>query len=790
MTELRVAVRDLVAFCHRSGDIDHRFTASPTGEQGIEGHRRLYRRRPATYRSEYPVSYRQRFGDLELLLVGRADGYDPVAGLVEEIKTCRVPAAAIPEQVSRRHLAQARLYGALIAREARLEALCVRLTWFNIDSGAEQALEQHYSAAELEQFLQRTLQRFAHWMARLAARRRARDHSVAQLPFPYGVFRAGQRSIAERVYKCVDQGGQLMIEAPTGLGKTAAVLFPALKALANGKHDRLLFITAKTVGGRAAESALRDFAAAGMSAPALTLTARERICLAPGRACSGEDCPYARGYYDRLPAAMDRAIDAPLLGRADIEAIAREFEVCPYQLSLDLLPWSDVVIADIHYLYSLGGVLSGMARQDGGRWTALVDEAHNLPSRARSLYGARLAKRDLMAVKRAAPGGLKTALERLNRALLALQRDDWSEPDFDSRDQLPGEFIGALQRFAAAVGEQLAQEPVLLARQPPLADFYFQVLQFLRVAEQWGAEYRFERRRGEGRQGLEVALNCLDPGRLLAERQGCLHSVTAFSATLSPPAWMRASLGFSETAVYRREESPFASDQLRVCLATGIDTRYRHRQDSLPALASLVRQWLERESGNCIVYFPSYSYLQACLQELDRLAPGGPARTRWVQERHCDDQSRAGLLQLLEERRDVAAFCILGGVFGEGIDLPGRRLSSVVVVGVGLPQVNRETEQLRHYYESALGAGFEYAYLYPGLQKVGQALGRVVRRPEDRGKALLIDRRYGQPGYRALLPPWWSYRVLRENNYLPESEEDRALHSRSGNATPPVISQE
>jgi DNA excision repair protein ERCC-2 len=790
MTELRVAVRDLVAFCHRSGDIDHRFTASPTGEQGIEGHRRLYRRRPATYRSEYPVSCRQRFGDLELLLVGRADGYDPVAGLVEEIKTCRVPAAAIPEQVSRRHLAQARLYGALIAREAQLDELCVRLTWFNIDSGAEQALEQHYRAPELEQFLQQTLQRFAHWMERLAARRRARDLSVAQLPFPYGAFRAGQRGIAERVYKCIDQGGQLMIEAPTGLGKTAAVLFPALKALANGKHDRLLFITAKTVGRRAAENALRDFAAAGLSAPALTLTARERVCLAPGRACSGEDCPYARGYYDRLPAAMDRAIDSPLLGRAEIEAIAREFEVCPYQLSLDLLPWSDVVIADIHYLYSLGGVLSGMARQDGGRWTALVDEAHNLPPRARSLYGARLAKRDLMAVKRTAPGGLKPALDRLNRALLALQRDDWSEPDFDSRDQLPGEFIGALRSFAAAVGEQLAQEPVLLARRPPLADFYFQVLQLLRVADQWGAEYRFELHRGEGRQGLEVALNCLDPGRLLAERQSYLHSVTAFSATLSPPAWVRASLGFSETAVYRREESPFASDQLQVYLATGIDTRYRHRQDSLPALASLVRQWLERETGNCIVYFPSYSYLQACLRELDRIGPAGPERTRWVQERLHGDEGRAGLLQLLEERRDVAAFCILGGVFGEGIDLPGRRLSSVVVVGVGLPQVNRETEQLRRYYESTLGAGFEYAYLYPGLQKVDQALGRVVRRPEDRGKALLIDRRYGQPGYRALLPPWWSYRVLRENNYQSGSDGDRPLHSRSGNSMPPVNSME
>jgi DNA excision repair protein ERCC-2 len=786
MTELRVAVTDLVAFCHRSGDIDHRFSASPTGEQGVEGHRRVYRRRPETYRSEYAVTYRQRFGDLELVLGGRADGYDPVAGVVEEIKTCRVPASAIPGQVSRRHLAQGRLYGALIARELRLKALSVRLTWFNIDSGEEHALEQHYTAAELEQFLQATLRRFADWLRRLATRRRERDRSLEQLEFPYGTFRAGQRSIAERVYKCIHQGGQLMIEAPTGLGKTAAVLFPALKALASARHDRLLFITAKTVGRRAAEDALRDFTAKGMAAPALTLTARERICFSPGKACSGEDCLYARGYYDRRPSALVRAIECGALARADIEAIAREFTVCPYQLTLDLLPWVDVVIADIHYLYSLSGVLSGMAQQTGGRWTALVDEAHNLPSRARAMYGARLAKRDLMAVRRTAPGGLKPSLDRINRALLSLQRSPWAETDFDSRRELPGELIDALQGFAAAVGDHLSLEPVLLARQPPLAELYFQVLQFLRVADQWDEEYRFELHRGEGRQSLEVSLNCLDPGRLLAARQRQLHSVTVFSATLSPPDWTRGRLGLADSAVYRREVSPFGSDQLQVYLATGIDTRYRRRQASMPALASLVLRWLEREPGNCIIYFPSYRYLQECLRALDHAGLDALARLRWVQERELGEESRSGLMQLLEARRDVAAFCILGGVFGEGIDLPGSRLSSVVVVGVGMPQYNRDTEQLRRYYDSRYGAGFEYAYLYPGLQKVDQALGRVVRRPEDRGRALLIDSRYGRADYRALLPPWWSYRVWC-GEVSEEAETGVSPQPKSGNSPPPRI---
>jgi DNA excision repair protein ERCC-2 len=757
MPDIIVTVRELVAFCHRSGDIDHRFMPSPSGVQGVAGHQRVYRRRPASYHSEFPVEYRHSLGDLRLLLRGRADGYDADAALVEEIKTCRVKPATIPATVTRMNLAQGRIYAAIIALEQDLAQLEVRLTWFNIDSGEETALSQTYTRQELAEFLDDSLTRFSGWLATLAELRQLRDRGLVTLAFPHGEFRQGQREIAELVYKCIDQAGRLMIEAPTGIGKTAAVLYPALKALATGKHDRIVYVTAKTVGRRAAEDTLETFSRNGLRLSALSLTARDNICFSPGKACHGDDCPFARGYYDRLPQALAAAIRSPGLRRADIETLARSFDVCPYQLAMDLLPWVDLVIADLHYVYSLTATIGGLIQQDSRRWTVLLDEAHNLPDRARRMYRASLAKAKLMAIKRDPPAGLGSALNRLNRSLLALQKEQWQEPDYDSRTELPQDLLQALADFTASTGERLAQEPALLHHHPGLLDFYFEVLQFQRIVDNWGDDFRLELSRDAGRQSLQLTLNCLDPSRLLEQRQLPLHAMTAFSATLSPPDWTRSALGLAPDAVFSRQLSPFDGNQLEVFLDTRVDTRYTRRQASLPALAATVLAWLGREQGNCIIYFPSYRYLQDTLAELQGLGLGELGRSLWVQRPELSEPGRQELLQLFEERRDVAAFCILGGVFGEGIDLPGERLSSVVIVGVGLPRFGRETEQLRVWFQQHYGAGFEYAYLYPGMQKVDQALGRVIRHSQDRGRALLIDSRYAQRQYRDLLPRWWTY---------------------------------
>jgi DNA excision repair protein ERCC-2 len=756
--EYRVSVRQLAEFCFSEGDIDYRFTPSPTAVEGIEGHGQVYRRRPDSYQREYSVEYRDERGDFSLTLRGRADGYDPGRGYVEEIKTCRVEPDAIPEAVSAVHWAQARLYAALICtREDAREALDLQLTYFNVDTGEEHSRRESGTRDDLLGFLERTLDNYCSWIEQVHRARLTRDESIKLLDFPHPEYRRGQRELAENVYMCAVQGGQLLLQAPTGIGKTAAVLFPAVKALQQGKHDALCYVTAKTVGSRAAEETLALLAAGGLEIHSLTLTAKERVCFSPGKACHGDDCPFARGYYDRLPAARSAAFSQyRALDRDAVEELARRFEVCPYQLASDLLPWVDICIGDIHYVYSFHAGIGTIMESRQKRWTVLLDEAHNLPGRARKMYSAELRKRDLMAARRESEGAVRKALEACNRMLLDLQKQEWEAAEFHGMETPQGLLEGRLQKLVAAISERGNRDGAWLQARPAVRDFYFAVLQFLRVLENIDVDYRFElRRRNRDKQSLSLHLNCLDPSRLLRARQRAPHSVTAFSATVSPPAWVGPALGFDREAVYLALPSPFAPEQYRVTVNTAIDTRFQAREHSLPALAEVIRDWLAEVPGNCIVYFPAYQYMADVLA---LLGENLVQRQVFVQEREQDDASRARLLSELRERRDVAAFCILGGVFGEGIDLPGEDLSSVVIVGVGLPQVNRETRSLRDYYQAGTGQGFAQAYLYPGMQKVNQALGRVIRCSGDRGRALLIDRRYREPEYRELLPPWWDYR--------------------------------
>ncbi|MBT5007134.1 MAG: ATP-dependent DNA helicase [Halieaceae bacterium] len=756
MLEFGVNVRDLVAFCHRSGDIDHRYTPSPSAEQGIEGHGRIYRRRPESYQREYPVNFIHCEQGINLHLRGRADGVDLARGLVEEIKTCRVDAASIPAAVKELHYSQARIYAALVAIQHDLDCLEVRLTWLNIDSDEEFNMSRNYDRAELHTYLLETLALFSDWLSLLASERDSRQRSLESLKFPHGQFRSGQRDIAELVYKCVDQGGELMVEAPTGIGKTAAVLYPALKAMASQKHEAIVFVTSRTVGRRTAEDCLSLMSERGLQLCSLSLTAKESICFSPGKACHGDDCPFAKGYYDRLPAAMTEAVQDGILRRQEIESIARRHEVCPYQLAIDLMPWVDVLIADAHYVFSFYAGVGRMMEQDQRRWTVLVDEAHNLPERARGMYSGQLGKAELMRVKKVSSPVVKRSLEKVNRAMLALQKQDW--PEQDLRCSLPVTLINSLGDFVAAVGVAMADDVRFAPHNPQLMNFYFAVLQWLRIAEHWGDEYRLELLRGEGPQGLLLRLNCLDPSRLLSNSHKRSHALVVFSATLSPQSWMGQLLGLNETAVYRRMTSPFEPAQLDVVVETAIDTRYRQREASAPQLAERLSAFLAEAKGNSIIYFPSYRYLRTTLELMQGSGSALPDRLLWQQHPEQTEADRASLFTALERHRHVVAFCILGGVFSEGIDLPGALLTNVAIVGVGLPQVGAEREQLRQWYQEVYGQGFEYAYLYPAMQKVDQALGRVVRTDTDRGSALLIDNRYGWPAYRELLPPWWSYR--------------------------------
>mgnify|MGYP001822626265 FL=1 len=397
-----------------------------------------------------------------------------------------------------------------------------------------------------------------------------------------------------------------------------------------------------------------------------------------------------------------------MLQRESLQALAERHRICPHQLATDLLPGVDSVIADAHYVFSLQRLV-GRRMEESRRWSVLLDEAHNLPDRARSMYSASLSKAALMRVKKPADGSVKRALDKLNRALLALQRDS-AEGDvgYVILNKLPAALTNAAADVVAAVLDRMGEDVRFVPANPALMDFFFGLLQWLRVADQWGDEYRLELDPGEGKQGLGLRLNCLDPSRLLAVSHARAHATIAFSATLSPRDWMRQLLGLRETTVCRQLNSPFSPEQLQVELEMRIDTRYQQREASLPRLAERIAQFLAQVSGNVIVYFPSYRYMHSTLEVL-RAMQGLQGRELWEQHQEMDEVARKGLFETLQRSGNVAAFCILGGLFSEGIDLPGDLLKGVVVVGVGMPQVGQERELLRQWYQQVYGAGFEYA---------------------------------------------------------------------------------
>jgi len=754
MSEFTISVRELAAFCHRRGDLDARFGPGPTAAEGVRGHRELAAARGPDYLAEYPLELTRRLGDLTLRLRGRADGYLPSLPMVEEIKTCRIDPARLPADLSRLHLAQAQLYAAMLAAAEGFPHVQVRLTWYQLDRREEHSLDQRYSAAELAEFLDRSLVCYADWLRQRLLHKARRDASIRALAFPFKAYRQGQREVAELVYKCVHGGGQLMLEAPTGLGKTAAVLYPALKGLAYDCHEHVAFCTAKHSGRDAARDTLARFAADGLIATTLTLTAKERICFSPGHACRADDCHYARGYYDKLAAAREEALGLSALDQPAVEALARRHALCPYQLGLDLLPWVDVAIVDQHHVFSLHAAVSGLAAQSAARWSVLVDEAHNLPGRARGMYSATLpgdftAAREVL---RGPPRRALAALEQTRRSLLQAQVS--GDGDYAVLDAPPASLLSAIQTVIAALTEQMAQPGAPVRPHPAVQTLYFELLHFARLADLAAADFCCECLPAEDGR---LRLNCIDPARLLALRHVELHAVVAFSATLSPPGWMRALLGLDTGAVFRRCASPFRPQQLAVTIEPRIDTRLSRREQTRPRLLARLVDWLSAQPGNCLVFFPSYRYLNDCVDDLRPLLEG---RQLWVQPAPGGTSGPGELREMLRTQRNVCGLCLLGGSFSEGIDLPGDQLASVVLVGPGLPQPDCDNRLQQDYFQRLYREGFRYASLYPAMQRVNQSLGRVVRGDDDSGSALLIDERYAQSGYRDLLAPHWTYRVL------------------------------
>ena len=736
---LTLPIRRLVEFLLRTGSIDSRFTGFDRALEGARLHRKLQRaavKEYPDYQAEAALKQDYTCAGIAYTLEGRADGiFTDKDGTptIDEIKTTTLPPEFITGEQSPEHWAQAQIYAAIYARQQGLPAMRVRLVYYQVDEDLEFTFNHDYSADALDAIVTDLLTQYAPWAKRSAEWQRMSRASWQALPFPFASYRPGQRAMMNAVYKTCTEGGQLLCQAPTGIGKTMSVLFPALKAV--GEGGPIFYLTARGTTRAAAENALTLLRAADpdLKLRSVTLTAKDKICLQEHRECTPEACPYANGYYDRVKAALWDGLDTHALTADALQALANKHKVCPFELGLDLSLWCDVVVGDYNYLFDPVVHLMRFF-ETAGDYLFLIDEAHNLPGRARDMHSASLCKSVFYDAKKRLGKGkssLKNALTKVNNIFIEW-RHRCEEILGDSRfgrtyfeKSRAEDFDRALTKLCEPLEIWLDEHRDPGETHDALLQLYFDIRAWLRVADTFDNHFVLQ----ISAVGSEVraAMLCLDPSDFLAADFAKGRAAVLFSATLAPAGYYKDLCGLSDArAVALR--SPFDPTNMGLWCARQVSTRYKDRADSIAKVSDLLAVMTAAQPGHYLAFFPSYSYLQQVWEDFTARYPDQPTL---CQESAMDEGQRTEFLAqfLARDGKPLLGFAVLGGVFGEGVDLTGESLIGVAVVSPGLPQIGPRQEQLRDYFEETRGAGFDYAYRYPGMNKVLQAAGRVIRTP-------------------------------------------------------------
>jgi len=775
-----MSVRELCAYALMGGDLDLRpgmgkhFSAE-RASLGAAVHRKLQAEAGVEYTPEVTLSHAVLFRDLCFEIDGRADGIlktDPIT--VDEIKTVSARAFSLPPDPL--HDAQVKCYAYFLCCERGLETVCTRLTYYRIEDERTKYLTATHTKGELESFFFDLLSR-VEYRARIL-----HEHQTVLLPsvgggrFPFSSLREGQDVLLKECYHDIRASKRLFAEAPTGIGKTVSTLYPAVRAVGEGHADKIFYLTAKAATRREAFSAAARIFEAGSHLRTVVLTAREQICpneaakrdpTGVSRHCNPLDCPRARGFFDRCPSAVCEMLSTQSgYSRQTVERIAERYHICPYELQLELSELCDIIICDYNYVFDpqvyLRRYFSPEA-SDSARHVLLVDEAHNLADRARAMYSAELKNTDITEVWRALPedSPLRETLEKMTVTMHGFRRLCRDSLEKDDAGVERGYYLnhGAIEPFHELVRLTRAELDGWLRthrgdeNEIAVWTLSSRLKRFEVIAEYFDRAFiTFIELEGEMRT---IRLICLDPSTVLDARMERAHAAVLFSATLTPIDYFADILGGTKKAVKLTLPSPFCAENLCLAAVTGISTRYEDREKSYKKLVSVIAAVASGKHGNYIVYFPSYDYME---HVRDLFVQKYPKLTVISQARGMNAAEKEHFLDAFENDSKLRiGFCVLGGSFSEGVDLPGKRLIGTVVVGTGLPGISNERNILRDHYEVTRERGYDYAYVYPGMTRVLQAAGRVIRREDDRGVVILVDDRYADARTQALFPDHWNH---------------------------------
>ena len=768
---LVLSVHELVDFLLRTGDIDNRIYNSNTMSEGTLIHAYYQSRQGGNYISEYHLFEKFQVDDFDVTLEGRADGIIDFGStaIIDEIKSTIVPLEEYYESQRDWHLGQAKCYALMYAHEKHYDSVSIRLTYIHQVDKSQLIKTFDYLTSELEAEIEKLLKEYIEFFKIIFNKKIRRNESAKSIPFPFNKFRAGQKELAKYSYGIAQNGGILFAEAPTGIGKTISTLFPTVKSFANGENEKIFYLTAKNSGKDMAFNAAKMLINNGLDASAIEILAKDKVCFCPGKACNPDECPYAKGYYTKIREVIKTSItNKELFETSDISEIARHYAICPFELSLDLSLYTDIIVCDYNYFFDPIVYLKRFFDSDASNVIILVDEAHNLVPRSRSMYSAsfdlfkyKQVKHSLIHFEHKKFKNAQARMTKLFNRYMDLPLGNTRIDMFKKTD------LKAMENYLLACSDINKNHYSVVSDE--FTDFYFDVNKFVKLLDFYDDTFAlYVTRKDE--KNLEFNLFCIDPSQQLKRTIDQVKGKIFFSATLSPTQYYIDVIGQYNFNPMLLLPSPFDKNNFKLLVAPKVSIKYKNRQETIQTVVDYIKEFVSYKVGNYFIYVPSYEYLNMIAPYLisDNFE-------LIVQERDMKEEEKEQFLSCFVEnpKKTMLGVAVLGGAFSEGIDLEGERISGVVVIGVGMPQLCFERNLIRDYYDRTKQKGYEYAYIAPGINKVMQALGRVIRSEKDRGVALLIDDRYLTEAYHDLFKNTYShYEVVTSIEDIKEQVEN------------------
>ena len=756
---INISIRELIEFIFRNGDLDKRFQSNSRAVKGSKIHKNIQdnMKKKLDYKSEIVLKYTHHFKDITINITGIADGSFKKndSFVIDEIKTTKLSLENINEDIYKNHWAQAKCYAYIFANNYNLPEMNIQLTYFNIKSENIKRLKRKFSFEDLKKFFLNLLDKYIEWIQLELNWQKARDISIEKTDFPYPEYRKGQRKLAVSVYKTINKSKNLFVQAPTGIGKTISTIFPALKAMGKGLTTKIFYLTAKNITRQVAEENITEMRKNGLKLKSVTITAKDKICFMDNTNCHPKYCKYAHGHYNRVNQALkDILNNEDKMTRNIIEKYAKEYKVCPFEFSLDITLWADLIICDYNYVFDPQVYLKRFFLNDSGEYTFLVDESHNLVDRARNMFSAKLTQEEIINVKNKLLNNpkLKNILLKINDLLSQLGKKITATSNYIFIDENI-KLYSLLEKFKDIAEKWLTINNEKRKGYTSLLDFYFDIRAFLQIKELYNENYKIYMKKENDKYIYK--LFCFDPSSLLKDTLERCRSAIFFSATLTPLPYFQNLLGGNKQDYFLNLITPFNEENLSLFIADNISTKYHQRNISFNKIVSLIKNMISAKKGNYLIFFPSYKYMNDVAEIFKK---DYPQIDTIIQTRSMNESDRQNYLTKFIENdktESILGFAVLGGVFSEGIDLKGDNLLGTIVVGVGHPRLSLERNIIKDHFQKQNGLGYEYAYIYPGMNKVMQAAGRTIRSQKDKGVILLIAKRFTEYRYKKLFPAYW-----------------------------------